>query len=84
MLKVSFSTFPLSSSLTKPLEKLSSLLPAFISFNLVNYATVEMHQCCSKFASVSLRNYLFFLGGGEEDFILNPDKKNLLNNFVTF
>ena len=82
MLKVSFSTFPLSSSLTKPLEKLSSLLPAFISFNLVNYATVEMHQCCSKFASVSLRNYLFF--GGGEDFILNPDKKNLLNNFVTF
>ena len=63
MLKVSFSTFPLSSSLTKPLEKLSSLLPAFISFNLVNYATVEMHQCCSKFASVSLRNYLFFGGG---------------------
>ena len=44
MLKVSFSTFPLSSSLTKPLEKLSSLLPAFISFNLANYATVEMHQ----------------------------------------
>ena len=81
MLKVSFSTFPLSSSLTKPLEKLSSLLPAFISFNLANYATVEMHQCCSKFASVSLRNYLFF---GGEDFILNPDKKNLLNNFVTF
>ena len=79
MLKVSFSTFPLSSSLTKPLEKLSSLLPAFISFNLVNYATVEMHQCCSKFASVSLRNYLFFLGGGGRRILkLTPKRRKFL------